>query len=95
MIARKTDSLLKAFPNLPITMSGSAMSIWISHDQVKNYSAYLPKGLVMNSNSEIRLRIWDLKMDFATELNHNKYSNYSNFKEGVLAIPSSNGKKEG
>ena len=95
MIQKKTDSLLNAFPNLPITMSGSAMSIWISNKQVKNYSAYLPKGLVINSNDEIRLRVWDLKMDFATELNHNKYSNYSNFKEGVLAIPSTNGKTEG
>jgi len=95
MMPKETDSLLNAFPNLPITMSGSAMSIWISNKQVKNYSAYLPKGLVINSNDEIRLRVWDLKMDFATELNHNKYSNYSNFKEGVLAIPSTNGKTEG
>ena len=91
----KIDSLFKAFPNLPITMTGSAMSIWLSHDQVENYNTYLPEGVVINSNNEIRLRIWDLRMDYKTKINNNGYSNSSKFKEGVLAIPVTNGKTIG
>ena len=91
----KINSLLKAFPNLPITMTGSAMSIWLSHDQVVNYNTYLPDGVVINSNNEIRLRIWDLKMEFQTPINSNEDSKGSSFKEGVLAIPVANGKTIG
>jgi len=91
----ETNSLLNAFPNLPIMMSGCAMSIWLSHEQVKNYIPYLPEGILINSNDEVRIRIWDLRMDFKSEINSNGYSNHSNFKEGVLAIPAISGDSEG
>lgn len=86
------DNNLEAYPSLPVTMYGSAVSIWLSNKNVGQYESYLPKGVEINQNNEIRLRIWDLKMDSETEMNlTKKLVNYS-FKEAVLAIPSMNGK---
>lgn len=90
------ESKLQAYPSLPVTMYGSAVSIWLSNDKVKQYKPFLPKEININENNEIRLRIWDLKMDSSeAKLNlSNNLISYG-FREGVLAIPSKKDDIEG
>ena len=89
------ESELNAYPSLPVTMYGGAVSIWLTNTKVKQYEPYLPKGIKINQDNEIRLRIWDLKMDSEDEMNLSKNLVSYGFREGVLAIPSVKGKATG
>ena len=85
------ENILYAYPSRPVTMSGNAVSIWLSNKNVEQYESYLPNGIEINNNKEIRLRIWDLKMDSETEMNLTKKLVSYSFREAVLAIPSIKG----